>query len=193
MDKWLCFYRKYFCSEPQLKFFVESCEQLNLGNDKHRAKVMMHQGQRLSMIADAMEDVVENRDQLKLLFLIIATENISKLHLAINKEGHSKYHVKRFFKTFCCEKDQQTLIDCIQVIGGNKDINSVVDVLYKIRCDVVHEGNYWWFNFATDTRPSILSSKDGTQMIKLNIKYHDFKDIIVRGIIKATQDILQTQ
>ncbi|MGN5224845.1 hypothetical protein [Aeromonas veronii] len=76
---------------------------------------------------------------------------------------------------------------------GMTDINSVVDVLYKIRCDVVHEGNYWWFNFATDTRPSILSSKDGTQMIKLNIKYHDFKDIIVRGIIKATQDILQTQ
>jgi hypothetical protein len=193
VDKWLCFYRKYFCSEPQLKFFVESCEQLNLESDKHRAKIIMHQGQRLSMIADAMEDFVANRDQLKLLFLIIAAENISKLHLAIDKEGNSKYHVKRFFKTFCCAEDQQILIDCIQVIDGNQDINSVVDALYKIRCDVVHEGNYSWFDFATATRPSILSSKDGTQMIKVSIKYHDFKDIIVRGIIKATQDILQIQ
>lgn len=68
MDKWLGFYRPYFDSEEDLVAFVEQCESLTLEDKNHRAKIMMHQGQRLSTISGAMEDIAVGRAPLNSFF-----------------------------------------------------------------------------------------------------------------------------
>ncbi len=64
MDKWEEFYSPYFESVEELKHFVSSCENLTLENNNHRAKIMMHQGQRLISLADNSEcmDIERDRD-----------------------------------------------------------------------------------------------------------------------------------
>lgn len=71
-------------------------------------------------------------------------------------------------------------------------LDEVIDTLYDIRCDVVHEGNYWGFNFATEGEgfPLILSGRNAKRILRVRISYADFRDIVVRGIIKAVQDII---
>ncbi|CAK1756842.1 Apea-like HEPN domain-containing protein [Vibrio crassostreae] len=190
MDKWLDFYRPYFDSEEELVVFIEQCEKLTPQDDNHRAKIMMHQGQRLSTVSGAMEEVVSGRDPLKLLFLLVAAENISKLHISTAEEGRSKFHVKRFFQQFCCGQAKRNLVDKIEVIKKARDLDTVVSALYTIRCDVVHEGHYWGFDFATDERPSLLSSKDGTQLLRVRLTFGEFQELVIKGVISAVRDIL---
>jgi hypothetical protein len=55
MDKWLDFYQPYFANRNDLEQFVQACENLDLHDPRHRAKIMMHQGKRLISLADKME------------------------------------------------------------------------------------------------------------------------------------------
>ncbi|EGR4374131.1 hypothetical protein DDM70_17340, partial [Vibrio cholerae] len=71
-----------------------------------------------------------------------------------------------------------------------RDLDTVVSALYSIRCDVVHEGNYWSFDFANAYGPSVWSSKDGNQILSVRLTFEDLKDIVVEGIISAVKDIL---
>jgi hypothetical protein len=80
MDKWLEFYQPYFANRNDLEQFVQACEDLELHDPRHRAKIMMHQGKRLISLADKKEIVEPGYQPLKLLFLLICAENISKLH-----------------------------------------------------------------------------------------------------------------
>lgn len=143
MNAWLNFYRAYFANEDALKCFAEGCEQLEADDSKHRAKIMMHQGQRLLTIADAMEAVVSARLSLKLLFLLIASENISKLSVAFRGEGQSKYYVKKFFNEYCLPQDRAAIEHGIEICGKKSSLDDLISVLYDVRCDVVHEGIYW--------------------------------------------------
>ena len=191
MEAWLDFYRAYFRNEETLRFFVVRCEQLESHDQKHRAKVMMHQGQRLLTVADAMDSVVSGREPLKLLFLLIASENISKLHDAYDGEGKSIYYVKRFFNEFCRKEDQLAITQGIEKCGQESNLDDLVAVLYDVRCDVVHEGTYWGFDFATPESPSVLTGNHPEQVLRVKMQYEEFRDIVARGIIVATQQVIE--
>lgn len=193
MDAWLDFYRAYFPNEQALKCFVEGCELLEPGDPRHRAKVMMHQGQRLLSIADAMDLVAPGREAIKLLFLLIAAENISKLHADYDGEGDSKNFVKRFFNDFCAAEDKLTVTNRLEKIGGPASLDDLISVLYAVRCDVVHEGVYWGFDFASPECPSILSGKNSDQVLRVKMSYQEFRDVVARGIVAATQEVIQQQ
>jgi hypothetical protein len=190
MDVWLDFYRAHFPDEEALKCFVEGCEQLEPDDQKHRAKIMMHQGQRLLTIADAMETVESGREPLKLLFLLIASENISKLSLAYEGEGQSRHHVKRFFNEFCLAQDKLAIKHGIEICGQVSNFEALISVLYDVRCDVVHEGTYWGFDFATPESPTILTGTHPNQVLRVKMQYEEFRDIVARGIIVATQQVI---
>ena len=189
MDAWLDFYRAYFPNEEALKCFVGGCEQLEFHDPRHRAKVMMHQGKRLLTIADAMEAVVSGREPLKLLFLLIASENISKLH-ADHSGSDSKLYVKRFFNEFCTPEDKSAIRDGIEKIGQKSSLDDLVSVLYDVRCDVVHEGTYWNFDFASPECPSVLTGRHSDQVLRVKMSYEGLRDIVARGIIVATQQVI---
>ncbi len=152
---------------------------------------MMHQGKRLLSIAQAMECVVAGREPLKLLFLLIAAENISKLHVSTDEDGRSRYHTKRFFRLFCTNEDKEKLLSCLEITQQESTLDELIDVLYDIRCDVVHEGTYWGFDFATPETPSVLTGLNPNKVIRVKIKYQEFQDIVARGVICATQELIR--
>ncbi|MBU0656695.1 MAG: hypothetical protein KJ914_16360 [Gammaproteobacteria bacterium] len=192
MEKWINFYRPYIATESELQEFVTGCENLQPEDHNHRAKIMMHQGQRLLVIADSMEEISPGYTPLKLLFLLIAAENISKLHISRNENGSSKYHVKRFFNQFCSEEDKQKIINGIGISEETSTLDDVIDVLYDIRCDVVHEGTYWGFDFATSEHPSILTGVHVDRILRVKLHYQEFRDVVARAIICSIQQILTT-
>ena len=191
MEDWLDFYRAYFPDEEALKCFVGVCEQLDPDDRRHRAKVMMHQGKRLLTIADAMDSVVPGREPLKLLFLLIASENISKLHADYDGEGLSKFHVRKFFNDFCVPEDKSAIYGGIEKIGQKASLDDLISVLYDVRCDVVHEGTCWGFDFASPECPSVLTGRHSDPILRVRMSYQEFRDIVAKGIIVATQQVIR--
>lgn len=191
MTKWFNFYRPFFESEHKTKTFIALCDQLAPDSANHNAKIMMHQTQRLVSIADEIADLRPGREALQLLFLIICVENISKLHNDFTGEGQSKKYVKRFFADFLSDSDKDRLgtsfIDNKTLPMTALGYEKAVDLLYSIRCDVVHEGNYWGFSFHNGQNPMVNVDPD----VNVYITLGDLKNIIVKGCITAIEDKLK--
>jgi hypothetical protein len=192
MDKWLDFYRPYFRRRSDLQQFVQACEDLGVDDPRHRAKIMMHQGTRLLSIADGMEVVEPGYEPLQLLFLLICAENISKLNVSTKESNKSRYHVRRFFCKFCSPIDKQEIVNNIEICQKHSTFDDLIDILYDVRCDVVHEGHYWGFNFATDEHPSMLTGANAEHVLRVRIKYENFRNIVARGVIAATSEVLNS-
>lgn len=191
MDKWLAFYTPHFTSPDVAKKFVESCEN----HPDNIVKILMHQTQRLISLSDDIQEIRPGDEALQLLFLIMCVENISKLQAGYTDDGKSKskYYVKKFFDDFLCEDDKDLLRNGF--IDNNKKLlppltfemtfDEVVDMLYEIRCDVVHEGNYTDFDFHNGIWGVVTEHRDKSVISKITLK--DVRDVIIRGCIMAIQ------
>jgi hypothetical protein len=185
MDRWINFYEHSFPSRGAATEFVEELEGItDRTNPRHRAKVMMHQTQRLISLADDIIQVREGRESLQLLFILICTENIAKLFHNFNQEGQSKAFVRRFFSEFIVGNDRETLESSFFTHDVTPlNMQDVVDCLYSVRCDVVHEGLYWGFNFRDGDTAMLNTDPD----ITVHIPLAEFRDIVVRGCVRAIQ------
>jgi hypothetical protein len=119
----------------------------------------------------------------------MCAENVAKLHDGFSGEGKSRHYVQNFFAKFLSESDKDTLsygfkvnADSVPSIGFSK----AVDLLYDIRCDVVHEGNYADFAFH-DGRMSMVNTNPN---VIAEIQLLQVRDIVVRGCINAVKDNL---
>jgi hypothetical protein len=188
MKKWLDFYIPHFNKESIAIQFVKECEKQS--PPLNTAKIMMHQAQRLICLADQVLKIRPNDESLYVFFLIMCTENISKLHDSFMGEGKSRFYVKRFFKKFLSEEDKEILangfIDEDDKSQRPLGFERAVDMLYDIRCDVVHEGNYIGFYFCDDKSPIQNTNPNVTA----NLRLRDVRNIIVRGCIKAAESKL---
>ncbi|MCI0559480.1 MAG: hypothetical protein MN733_13380 [Nitrososphaera sp.] len=150
---------------------------------------MMHQTQRLVSIVDDLPQFWPHQEPLQVLFLVMCSENIAKLHDGFSGEGKSRHYVQNFFEKFLAKSDKETLshgfkvnTDPLPSIGFSK----AVDLLYDMRCDVVHEGNYTDFAFhdghmsMVNTNPNVIAE---IQLVQV-------RDIVVRGCINAVKDKL---
>lgn len=181
-DRWLDFFTPYFESQSAARFFVEALEVLPLGDARHPAKIMMHQTQRLISLANDLPNIRPHNEGLRLLFLLICAENIAKLANRFEDEGQSKHYVRSFFNWFVSGPDKDTLLTGITRHDHTPlTLETLVDSLYSVRCDVVHEGRYWGFHFH-DGDTAILNSNPD---VVVSIKLSDFRDIVVRGCICA--------
>jgi hypothetical protein len=182
MEKWIEFYVPFFSSRDTATEFVAACEVRTAASEK--AMLLMHQTQRLVSLAD---DIVKirPRDSLRVLFLLICAESVAKLHAGFNKEGGSRKYTQKFFTDFVCPEDKKR-IEAGFIDDRHLSLEAVVNHLYDIRCDVVHEGHYWGFFFSSDgwTTSSIYSD------VGVRIGYSEFRGIIVRGAIEAIQSKL---
>ena len=84
--------------------------------------------------------------------------------------------------------DRQSIATGFVGEGGFLNLKAAVKHLYAIRCDVVHEGCYWEFTFSPDG--VVTHTVGSTLNIGVTIGYPTFRDIVVRGAIKATQSKL---
>lgn len=190
MDKWADFYEALFTSRREAEFFVEKCEALTPTDERHTAKIMMHQTQRLISIADDLPRLRPKRESLQLLFLIICAENISKLYDGFKGEGQSRKYVKLFFDKFLSQAEKDKLrngfVPNNSMPMSSLGIEKVVDILYDVRCDVVHEGKYWGFTFHDCDTPMINVDPDVT----VYITFKELRDIVAMGCIRAIEDKL---
>lgn len=109
MEKWIDFITPFFPNYQATEDFIQRCESLTTNDTNHKAKIMMHQTQRLVSIADDLPQLRPKRESLQLLFLMICVEHISKLHDNFTSEGQSRKYVKRFFNTFLSPEDKELL------------------------------------------------------------------------------------
>ncbi len=185
MEPWLSFYLPHFDSEQSARDFIQACESLPPSAPNHVAKVMMHQTQRLISIVDDLPKLRPHKEPLQVLFLMMCVENIAKLHDGFNGEGQSRRYVQQFFERFLSQKDKDALAHGFKDHTGMTlpplGFTRAVDLLYDMRCDVVHEGNYTDFAFH-DGRMSILNTNPD---VIAEISFPQVRDIVVRGCINA--------
>jgi len=192
MNKWVSFFAPYFPDPPSGEDFVNQCESLTPLAANYKAKIMMHQTQRLVSIGDDLPRLRPNRESLQLLFLMICVEHISKLHDNFIGEGQSKKYVKRFFDNFISQSNKEklgtTFIDKTALLMTALGFEKVVDLLYAVRCDVVHEGKYWGFSFHDGHTPMVNLDPD----VSVHLTFLELRDIIVKGCINAIKDKLKS-
>ena len=180
-EKWLSFYRPFFGNEDQVRDFVASVETLGPDDRRHAAKIMMHQTLRLVSLADKVPLILKNSEALQLLFLLVCAEHIAKLADNYDKDGKSQTYVQNFFSWFLSPEQQQQL--SFGITGPDREpftLQQVVKALYDVRCDVVHEGKYWDFQFKSGDCPLL------SDMI-VSLTLAEFRWILVMGCIKAIQ------
>ncbi|MCX5814558.1 MAG: hypothetical protein NT178_18750 [Proteobacteria bacterium] len=191
MNEWVSFFEPHFIDSHAAEHFVNRCELLTPSHSNHKAKIMMHQTQRLVSIADDIPILRPRRESLPLLFLMICVEHISKLHDSFADEGQSRKYVRRFFNQFLSQPDKEKLeasfldYNATPMVGLN--LGKVVDLLYDLRCDVVHEGKYWTFFFSDGRTPIVNVDPD----VNVYLTLIDLGDIVVRGCINAIEDKLK--
>ena len=186
MDKWINFYSTHFEDRQETINFVQLLESLDLEAPNHRAKIMMHQIQRLVSLADNIQKTSENRDALKLFFLIICAENVSKLQANYIDDDKSKFYVQQFFVNFVSSADR-SLLERSFVDSTFKmlSLHEAIGFLYKVRCSLVHEGNYWSFQFAYPDMPVMC----GEHLLTVKIKFEQLRDIVIRSGINAIKSL----
>lgn len=187
MNKWIDFYEQFFPNRLVAQYFIEDLEAITDSKiPKHRAKIMMHQTQRLITLADDVVNLRSNSDSLQLMFLIICTENIAKLYQNYKKGSKSKHFVRKFFKELVCKNDQLILeSNFFDHDNIALDLMSIVDIFYKIRCDVVHEGKYWEFHFFDKINNTVMLNIDPDITIHMSIS--ELREIIGRACVFAIQ------
>jgi len=182
--KWIEFYSEFNPGEEDINEIIDLCMTLSPDDPRYNARRMMLQGYRLTCISDAQCKVVIERDPLRLLFLLIAAENVSKMYHDFVDEGKSRAHVRGFFDTFCSDEEKNRIRTGIGEHLKPRSLESSIDILYDVRCDVVHEGMYYDFHFMTDGTP-MLTGTDPTIVVSITIE--EFRLIVVRSIYRAVK------
>lgn len=182
IDRWLPFYEPFFLSSTEARAFVAPLESLRIGDERHPAKIMMHQTQRLVSLSDELPTIRKGNESLRLLFLLICAENTAKIADGFNGEGRSKAYVRNFFSWFLLTDEQQAIRAAITRHDHTPlSLQAAVDTLYGVRCDIVHEGKYWGFHFHDGRAPMLNSEPD----VIVSITFPQFRSLVVKGCINA--------
>lgn len=188
MEKWINFYVSFFSTRAATEAWVAQCEALVPPNN--HAKIMMHQVQRLISIADDLPNIRRHAESLQLMFYMVCAEHLAKLHDKFNGDGRSREYVRRFFANFVTGGDHATLsaafTDHTDHLMRALPFERAVDLLYDVRCDVVHESNYWGFAFHDGSTPTLNTDPD----VIANIRLDDLRTIVIRGCINAVTERL---
>ena len=165
--------------------FIEGCEKQTPPDNI--AKILMHQTQRLVSLSVDIQKIRPNDEPLQLLFLVMCAENVAKLHDGYTGESKSKFYVRKFFNDFLSDADKSSLANSF-IDNNDKwlrslSLENVVDMFYRIRCDVVHEGNYIDFAFSNGNMALLNTDPNVTAHLPLK----DVREIIIRGCISAAQ------
>lgn len=182
-NEWIEFYESYVECD-QVSRVVARCLELGEKDPEYNARRIMLQCKRMIEISRAQDDVTINSDALKLLFLMILAENASKLFYDFADDGRSREYVRRFFEELTT-KDQRDYLNRSLVKGiAPQGVRFVVDFLYSVRCDVAHEGLYYYFHFKTDM-PLVVQA--GDELASNRIEYEDIVKLIVNVCYQATK------
>ena len=157
------------------------------------ARIALNQTARMVWLADRIEEVAKGRPALQILFYLIAAEAVAKIFYNFSKEGESRQYVKKFFFDFCSENDKKKLGESIFfTIPEKLTLDTVLDILYDIRCDVAHRGEYYSISFPESGKLSQISTERFSQsscykerIVTISLTIHNLRLIILRTAKEA--------
>lgn len=158
------------------------------------AKQILYQVARMLWLADQLEPFTKGRHAFQILFYLTAAELCAKIVRNYSGETQSRQHVRIFFEEICTDTHRQKLRDGFSRQDENGidcqvDIRKVIDILYDVRCDVVHRGEYDFFlQTEKDDGDSIQNLVSKMPMpISVSIKLHELRQIILEGAIEGVK------
>lgn len=159
------------------------------------AKIALHQGARMLWLADRMGEVARGRDSLQILFYLIAAEAVAKIVFGFKGERESRKYVKRFFREISTEQHRTRLSQAFeQRPFGWLTWEKAVDKLYEVRCDVVHEGQYFTFGLK-DSRISTPMLADlkrlNGPMLVAHVSSPELRQLVLEGIVEGAKKCLR--
>lgn len=173
--------------------FIDEVERLPV--DESKAKIVIHQAARLLWLADRIDEVARGRPALLVMFYLIAAEAVAKIVFGFAGQGQSRKYVRRFFQDICSEQHRARLGRAFCASSeGYLDVLEVVDLLYKVRCDVVHEGQY--FNFMLPDRAGmeglLIGQDEGQEddTLEARITARELRQIVLEGCLLGAARIL---
>jgi hypothetical protein len=149
--------------------------------------VAYHQAARMIWLGDKIETVALGRPAFQILVLLVAAELVAKMVFNFAAEGESRKYVQRFFGEICAPKHRQLLADAFFRPQGNLTAQQAVDLLYKLRCDVVHRGQYYTFSLRAGSFPMMT----GVENISTNITLADLRRVVLEGAVLGCQRMLK--
>jgi hypothetical protein len=184
------FYEEVFPNLEAAKDFYSKVDALP--PEKNAAKIVLHQAARMVWLADQIDTVARGRPAFQILFYLIAAELVAKITFNFKSEGESKNYVRRFFSEICSDQAKARLGTSFnQTPFGTVTLEEAVDLLYRIRCDVVHEGMYYAFQLPCDKQefPELVHI-NGTSFTT-NITIREIRRMVLEGAVLASERLLE--
>ena len=183
------FYESAFSSRAEYEKLISAVEATP--RDQSKAKLAMHQAARMIWLADRIDDFARKRPALQLLFYMIAAEAVAKIVVGFEGEGQSRKHVRIFFEDICDAKHKSILSKAFsKVEAGYLSIEETIDLLYIIRCDVVHEGRYFSFSLPESVNDYPEITTVGQEAITAHITLNEIRQIVIEGALLGVQTLL---
>jgi hypothetical protein len=164
----------------------------SLPDSKKDAKVVLHQAGRMVWLADMIDEVARGRPAFQVLFYLVAAELVAKIAVGFEGEGQSRSHVQKFFTEICSSESKQRLSWAFRHAGGAYlSLAATVDLLYKVRCDVVHRGQYYTFSLQRSESSIPMLSSVGEHSPISEISLPDLRQIVLEGAVLAAKLIAE--
>jgi hypothetical protein len=202
-------YASAFPSAEESRAFVRKVESVSSDD---RPKRMLHQAARLIWLSDRLaEGPARGQAALQILFFLTAAEAVSKLHDQHRADQESRSYVHRFFTDLCETRHRDRLAKAFIAHYKGTDVHGsvfrrldpltvcqAIDLLYDVRCDVVHEGRYLSFELAQRSAdyycdvvtPPPQNGPAKFQGITTNLTAEELRQIILEGTVAACRGLL---
>ena len=135
--------------------------------------------------------VAAGRPAFQILFYIIAAELAAKIAFKFEREGKSQEYARRFFQEICTDEHRLRLAGAFcDVAGTYLTCRGAVDLLYDVRCDVVHEGKYYSFNLRDpESRFPMLTGRGDNGPIA-HISLPEIRTLVLEGAVLACRKLV---
>lgn len=141
-------------------------------------------------LADRIDDVAAARPAFQVLFYLIAAELIAKITFNFLGQGRSPEFVHRFFAEICPEPARIRLATAFEELPSRRALTlpEVVSLLYWVRCDVAHMGDYYAFQLKMrDTAPDecreLIHCRD--KAFATDLEVIELKQMVLQGAVRA--------
>ena len=144
-------------------------------------------------LADRLDEVAAHRPGLQVLFYIIAAELVAKTASKFDEEGQSKKYVRMFFEQLCTNEARERLAHAFATspMRVGLSLRETVDFLYRVRCDVAHQGKYYRLPLPLEGDEFESIVPDGDDFLVTDFKIAELRDMVLEGAARTTETLLK--
>lgn len=183
-----------FLSGPLGSERARSLYALAQGASDSTAKIILHQTARLVSLADWMSEAAPARPALKIFFYVVLAEAVAKLASGFAGKGESRAHVQCFFEKYCSTEHRQQLERSFRRIRNGPhpfmSAAEAIDVLYNVRNDVAHRGQYFTFNLLEHGHTATITPYE-SESIEAHLSPERLRQIVVCAAATAAEQLVR--